>query len=281
MTTVTISRFVGLECQIERASRGIARQQAQRPVVELVDGRHQPRGIRLTAKVIEIVEQPSPIVQPPRGFNRRSKIGNLEVLRRRIAHHEKGSVGRPEIRRTHREDIDSLTTVVSTADVVRNADIAVLERLRDDGTDGWRVVHRIDRRLRISPRHEPLVPTTVIRKVVRDRADDVELVSDLRVHRQQIADIQARNGRRDRREDAAIVARRLRLQVIRFHVRRPTGQPQENNRRVLRQFLPITSRFGGGGSPSEEVRQRETTHSQNACTQKLTTRNGASAVTRS
>ena len=157
----------------------------------------------------------------------------------------------------------------------------MLEGLRDDGAHGGRVVHCIDRRFRVASGHEPLVSTTVIRKVVRDRANDVVLVSDPRVHRQQIADIQSWHGRRDRREDAAIVARCLRLHVIRFHVRRPAGQPQENDRRVPQQFLPVAGHFGRCRLPTEEVRQREATHSQHACSQKLTTSNGASAVTRS
>jgi hypothetical protein len=48
------------------------------------------------------------------------------------------------------------------------------------------------------------------------------------------AHVDARHARADRPEFAAILGRGVRLHIVRFHVRRPARQPDEDDRRLGR-----------------------------------------------
>ena len=54
-----------------------------------------------------------------------------------------------------------------------------------------------------------------------NRANQIELVRNLGVHRKQLAHLDARHVRLDRRKETAVVARRIGLQVVGFHMRWP------------------------------------------------------------
>ena len=77
------------------------------------------------------------------------------------------------------------------------------------------------------------MPAAVVGELVRDRADDRELVGNLRVSRQVFADVDAGDVGLDRPELAAILRRGVRLHVVGFHVRRAARQPDEDDGGVV------------------------------------------------
>jgi len=72
----------------------------------------------------------------------------------------------------------------------------------------------------------------MVGKPVRDRTNQSVFVSNLCVHRHQLAHVDARYVRVNRTEYTPVVFRRVRLHVVRFHVRWSTGKPNENDGRV-------------------------------------------------
>ena len=100
-------------------------------------------------------------------------------------------------------------------------------------TIGW-MVTKSSGVARFAAGQDVLHAVAVAGKVVGDGANQGELVGQLSVQGQQFADIEAGHLGADRLEVAAIFGRGVRLHVVRFHVRRPARQPQEDHRGVRR-----------------------------------------------
>src|SRR5262249_34949905 len=139
---------------------------------------------------------------------------------------------RPEIRGAEAEGVDLLASAVGTANVIGDTAGALAADPVDHRPDHRMIVDEADRRLRIAAGQESLVPAAMIGKVVRDRADDRELVGDASVHREMFADIDAGHIGADRAERAAVFLRGVWFHVIHFHVRRPARQPDEDDRGI-------------------------------------------------
>jgi hypothetical protein len=112
--------------------------------------------------------------------------------------------------------------------VVRAADA------RSNGTD-----RRFDRRLAVVRRwvvdagHDEMRRAGVARVAVREGPNERHAVRALRDFRQQPADLDAREGRLDRPDHTAKLARRFHLRVERLDVRSAAAEPQPDDRCVL------------------------------------------------
>ena len=76
---------------------------------------------------------------------------------------------------------------------------------------------------------------------MRERADQCQLVDVLRHERKIAAQRDAGHIRGDFAGDAAVLGRGVHLGIKRFNMRRPAGQPEPDDRRVL----VLHSRLGG------------------------------------
>src|SRR5262249_17989717 len=86
-------------------------------------------------------------------------------------------------------------------------------------------------------------------------ADDGELVRDLRVQRQQLADVDAGHVRPRRRELATVLDGRVRLEVVHVHVAWPTVQVDHDDGLVVacrRGLRPQTQKVGQGESSGSQ-----------------------------
>ena len=141
-------------------------------------------------------------------------------------------------------------------DVIGDAAAPLAADLVDHRADHWMVVDEAGRLGRIAAGEEAFVPAAVIGEVVRDRADDRELVGDARVHRQMFADVDAGDIGADGAEVAAVFCRGVRLHVVHFHVRRPAGEPDEDDGGVGR-MLGLALQFPRHDASGAETAQSE------------------------
>src|SRR5262245_2487525 len=129
-------------------------------------------------------------------------------------------------------------------------------QLRDDGAEG-RILLPDRNQLRAA--HPYLGVRMVLRGRGDDRADHGELVPHAGLERQQFADLDAGDVRRNGLELAADFRRRVRLQVVRVQMRRATQQENVDDG-----LAGNSSRQGASlGSGAEQVRQSERTEGPN------------------
>ena len=93
-------------------------------------------------------------------------------------------------------------------------------------------------------------------------AEDGDFVSNLRLQRQQLANLHAGNGGLDRLELAAVVVAQVRLHVVGVEVRRPAAQEDHDGG-----LLP--ARRPGFRLPTQHVWQRQTAQGQGADGQEI------------
>jgi hypothetical protein len=174
---------------------------------------------------------------------------------------------RAEIRGAEAEDVDALATAVHAGDVIGDAVGALALHAVDHRADHRVIVDEPGRLLRIAAGEEALVAAAVVGEVVGDGADDRVFIGDPRVHRQIFGDVDAGDVRVDRVEFAAIFGRGVGLEVVHLHVRRPAGQPDEDDGIVggriagfVRAKLPRRDAAGGQceGAHLEELSTRRT-----------------------
>ncbi len=233
-------------------------------LLELVHRRHHARLIDRASEVVEPVQQRHTIVNAIGDVFLERNIRNREARITGVARHREGDVRRTEIGCPKAVDIDTCASRVRTRYVIGKSEINVLTTLRDNRTDHRIVVDEAGRLLGIAPREETLVTSAVVGKVMGDRANDRVLVRTGGVSRHQLADIQSRHLGGNGMEITTIVRRGVGLHVVHFHVRWPTRQPDEDDRRIG--CSGIHPRL----SPHfHHIRQSQTTHSEGTDLEKV------------
>ena len=116
--------------------------------------------------------------------------------------------------------------------------------------------------------------TAVAALAMGERADDGELVGDLRVQRQRFAEVEAGDVRLDRLIRPAILRRRIGFGIVGLELRRPAVHPEQNHGGV----------GGGAGflagcrAQAQQIRQRQASQAEGADLQERAARH---AFTRS
>ena len=139
-----------------------------------------------------------------------------------------------QVRRTKAEGVNVVDPPVAGHDVVVEtaASRRILSHPGDDRPDHRMVIHESIRLLRNSPGEDPFVARIMVGRMMVDRANHRELVGALGVPRQVFAQVQSGNLRGDWTKLSPVRGRRVGFQIVRLHVRRATGQPDQDHRRV-------------------------------------------------
>ena len=274
ITLAQLRRFPG---DVEGDARLVGGQQLDGLPAELVHRVHQAALVHIAAQAVQAVEQMRTVAEAIHHVRREPQVFDLEAGRARVAHDEERCRGAAEIRGPEAEYVHALPAAVHLGDVVRQAGLEVFAHLRDDGTDHWIVVDEARGLLWLVAGEKALVPAAVVRELVRYGADDRVFVRTPGVHRQQFADFDAGDVRLDGREDATILRRRVRLHVVGLHVRRPSRQPDKNDRRVR---TGLARGFLGDGAEPEQVAEAQRARGERANLQEAAARDRPGTVLR-
>ena len=218
MPTITVANRVGFQRQIKGLFGSVAGQNVDRPLLITVHRIHEPRSINLPLDPVETPQQRHPITKPLFDCRDWTDVRDHKVWCRRIPFDIKRRIGRAEIRCTLRKDIVNPPPRIQ-GNIIRNPVMNMITTLGDDGPRGRSIVDGIDRGQRNSPRHQPLVTTTVVGKRMRHRSDHGKSICHRGMSRHQLTNIKPGDIGRNRMKRPSVFDRGIWLHVVHVHVR--------------------------------------------------------------
>ena len=234
VTAVALSQPVIFPRQVKGIANLPRAQHLQGLGIEMIPGREDAAGIDVPAQAVNSLEQANPVVKPVDHLRVDSQALDLEAILVGIRMHDERMGVHPQIGRSEAIDIHGVTIFFHQRYIAgQGASFALsLERFDGKRTRHRSIVDKARRLGRLPAGEEALVPTAMIGKRMPDRAYDVVPVGAAGVHRHQLADIEPAHVGRNRPELSTVVAGSIRLHIVHLHMRRTTGQPDENDRCV-------------------------------------------------
>ena len=243
---------------VERSHGAVVRDHVHRVAVERVETGDVSLRVDVAADRVELAHQALPAFKASQRHSAgKFEIADVEAILIRIAVGRERIEGRSEIRRLAKSQR------VRQVDVGRQALGIRTLHASDDRTAGRiNVVVDFDGRL-IASQH-PLRTHSVSGVRVRRRADDRQLVHDLRLQRTMLADFDAGDVGRNRLELTAKLGRSSRLQIVHVDMTWPTSLPDLNHG-LASSRLRRRIRFR-----SQRIRERQATGGETTDAKKVT-----------
>ena len=233
--SITITQSRVFLPEIERTTGGGTGHQIECLPVEAVHRIEHTRTFRVATKPIKSFGQRGAIIQPlHRHAARHLNVLHAEVRGIRITIGLERVVSRSDIVRSEVARPESNAGRIRHRDIRRHSALSRSRYFRCDRPDKRRLARCVRTTRAATSRQHQVPARKVIAVVVVERTNQRELVGALGLKWEQLANLEALDVRLDRIPEASILGRSLWLEVVQVEVTRPTIEPDQDDRRVLR-----------------------------------------------